>query len=177
MNEEKPAVIPAESDKNTETSYGKFSGPDELLKAYEALESEFTRRSQKLKEYEKAYGKGAEARKTPSELAKEYGVTEDVAEEALRAKEDRYENALIKTLASRVLSAEQMASDERVIGKVLSKEENREAVINAYVRSLKDADVPPTFPKNGGAIPTLRPYRPQTVHEAGEIARAILERL
>ena len=53
MEQEQISDIPASSDKNTENSYGKFKTADELLKAYNALESEFTKRSQKLKEYEK----------------------------------------------------------------------------------------------------------------------------
>ena len=47
MEQEQISSIPADGDKNTETSYGKFKSAEELLKAYNALESEFTKRSQK----------------------------------------------------------------------------------------------------------------------------------
>ena len=37
-------------------SYGKFKDEQELLKAYQSLEKEFTKRNQKLKEYENLLG-------------------------------------------------------------------------------------------------------------------------
>ena len=178
MNEEQTYQYPAESDKVTEAPYGKFRNAEELLKAYNALESEFTRRSQKLKEYEKANGKeDAEAQST-ADLARKYGVSEETLEEARKAvtETEKLETALIRVLATKNASKVPAASDQRVIDEVLSKESNREAVLNAYIASLKGTDVPPTLPK-GGAIPTLRPFHPKTVREAGEIAKAILENL
>ncbi len=52
MEQEQISVIPADGDKKEGTSLGKFNSAEELLKAYTALESEFTKRSQKLKELE-----------------------------------------------------------------------------------------------------------------------------
>ena len=47
------AADPAEADKNSAaTAYGKFANAEALYSAYLALEAEFTRRSQRLKELE-----------------------------------------------------------------------------------------------------------------------------
>ena len=53
MNEDKIAPAGEIADNGQEKSYGKFKSAEELLKAYNALEGEFTKRSQKLSEYEK----------------------------------------------------------------------------------------------------------------------------
>ena len=53
-NVEQAVVTPAAigGDKEETASYGKFKSSDELLNAYNALEAEFTRRSQRIKELE-----------------------------------------------------------------------------------------------------------------------------
>ena len=47
-----PAAETNPGDKVKTDSFGKFSSGEELLKAYNSLEQEFTRRSQRLKELE-----------------------------------------------------------------------------------------------------------------------------
>ena len=178
MNEEQNSILSAESDKKSEPSYGKFSTLEELVKAYNALESEFTRRSQKLKEYEKTYGEeDVEVKK--AELQEKYGLNAEIMEEAegiAKTQNKKLEDALLTTLTKKPTTVEEMASDEKVIDRVLSEKKNRESVIAAYLTKIKGIDAPPTLPK-GGAMPTVAPIRPQTVKEAGEIAREILENL
>ena len=190
MDTEQISVLPAdnsgtqtnEGDKNTGNSYGKFSTAEELVRAYNNLESEFTRRSQKLKEYEKAYGESVKSiEEQKAELTRKYPIATEIIEEAARAAETRkdgtnVERALIEVLAEKVRSPEEMASDKRVVDRVLSEEKNREAVISAYVEKIRRMDAPTTLPK-GGAIPTLPTRKATTVREAGEIARAIFEKL
>ena len=190
MEKEQISVLPAEQtgtqtgegDKKTGNSYGKFSTAEELVKAYESLESEFTRRSQKLKEYEKKYGereKNVEEQK--EELTRKYPIAPEIIEEAARAAETQkegknVESALIGVLAEKVLTPEEMASDQRVVDRVLSEEKNREAVINDYLEKIRRMDAPTTLPR-GGALPTLPTRKASSVREAGEIAKAIFEKL
>ncbi|MGN0768082.1 MAG: hypothetical protein ACI4M8_01885 [Christensenellales bacterium] len=181
MEQEQTFVNPAEGGKITETSYGKFSGPEELLKAYNALESEFTRRSQRLKEYEKTYGEtGRSIEEQKQELTRRFNVSPELIDEAARRAEsetnERMELSLIGVLSEKVLSPEQMAADSAVVDKVLSEEKNREAVINGYIEKIKKINAPVAFPA-GGESPAIAPYRPTTVAEAGEIAKAIFEQI
>lgn len=195
MEKEQNSVIPAqdsgtqtidskievntESDKKTENSFGKFSTADELLKAYNALESEFTRRSQKLKEFEKNYGENGEKDEKAKESVRQYDIPEEIlkeAEDKAKTQDGKFLTTLVGVLASKVRSTEEMASDKEVIDRVLGEEKNREAVINAYVEQIKRTSAPTTLPK-GGAIPTLPARRATSVREAGDIAKAILEKL
>ena len=179
MNEEQTSAFVAESDQKKEPSFGKFSTLDELVKAYNALESEFTRRSQKLKEYEKANADGGTPEEKKAEWMRKYGFSEeilDMAAEAAKTQNKKMEECLLETLSKMPRTVEEMASDEQVIDKVLSNEKNRETVVSAYLRKIKGVNVPPTLP-NGGAIPTLTPFRPKSVREAGEIAKEIFEKL
>ena len=98
------------------------------------------------------------------------------AEGIAKTQNKKLEDALLTTLTKKPTTVEEMASDEKVIDRVLSEKKNRESVIAAYLTKIKGIDAPPTLPK-GGAMPTVAPIRPQTVKEAGEIAREILENL
>lgn len=180
--EDKTSILSAESDKEKETSFGKFRTAEELLKAYNSLQSEFTKRSQKLAEYEQNNsasdweGKVTEfvskypvAEKYADELAQEIAKNENIAE-----KENCLESALLNVLATKVKSPEEMAADESVIEKVLSAEANREKVINQYLERIKRNASPVTLPK-GGAIPVAPPVYAQTIKEAGEIAIKLFE--
>ncbi len=68
-----PGAAAQEADR---TEYGKFGSADALLRAYESLEAEFTRRSQRLKELE---GRNKE------EKPPEAGQAEPPSAEGLRA--------------------------------------------------------------------------------------------
>ena len=83
---------------------------------------------------------------------------------------------MIGVLAEKVLTPEEMASDQRVVDRVLSEEKNREAVINDYLEKIRRMDAPTTLPR-GGALPTLPTRKASSVREAGEIAKAIFEKL
>lgn len=184
MEQEQNLVNPVGSEtdgKVEENSYGKFSDANELYKAYVALESEFTRRSQKLKEYEKSFGEiGKSSEERKQELTRKFNVAPDIVEEAARRASaetnGRIETSLIGVLNEKMLTPEQMASDSMVIDKVLSDKKNREAVINEYIEKIRGVDVPISS-LGGGESPALPPYRPTTVKEAGEIAKAIIKQL
>lgn len=183
MEEEKTETLTAESDKEREVSYGKFKSAEELLKAYNSLQSEFTKRSQKLKEYET---KNAETEKLEGQVAEfveKYPIAEkfadEIATELANAQKDggpaeKLEGALIKILSGKIRTAEQMAEDEEVINRVLNAEKNREKIIEGYLEKVKSNEVPKVLPK-GGAIPVAAPVRPKNIREAGMLALKIIE--
>lgn len=183
---EQPVILPAEGEKENITSFGKFQTAEELLKAYNSLEGEFTKRSQKLREYE---AKAPAAKistdwesKVNSLLAK-YPVannyTDELAKEiadnkSLLNDENCLENALIGVLSKKVVSKKDMASDSEVVSMVL--EGNRDKIIGDYLNTIRSNPVPKTFPKTGGAIPVTA-SKPITLTEAGKLAQKYLEEI
>lgn len=175
--------LPAESGKETEASYGKFKTAGELLRAYNALEGEFTKRSQKLREYEREAAEEAELENKVSALVSEYPAAEEYAEELaqeiannekLKGKENRLESALLNVLSRKVRPLDELAKDGKVIEKVLNDEGNREKIINNYLDEIKKRVSPVTLPR-GGADPVRTPVKPANIREAGVLALKILE--
>ncbi len=171
-----------EKDENSEQErkYGKFKNPEELLHAYQELEKEFTRRSQKLKELENAnvepFASEEEWRaavdkffeETPS--AKPFA--KDIAREILshpELKKDRncLSVALTRTLASKFRTPEQLMSDGQFLKDyVLCSKEVKDAVIAEYLQGLRAGEVPFVL-SSGGMQCVTNPKGPRTIEEAG----------
>lgn len=181
MEEDKTYELPAEGGKEQETSYGKFKTAEELLKAYNSLQSEFTKRSQKLKEYEQQQKAAEQWEGKVAEFVAKYPLAERYADEMAQeiaknengAEENRLESALINVLMAKVKTPEQMAADGDVIDKVLNADANREKIIAEYLETVKSNPCPVTLQK-GGAIPLASPIKPKNIREAGEIALKII---
>ncbi len=182
MEKEQTEIIPTTGDKENQDSYGKFKTAEELLKAYNSLESEFTKRSQKLKELENSK-KASDWEDKVTELVKKYPVAEalggEIAKEIsedyeLIKSEDCLEKALLKVLSKNYKAPEDLAKEKTVVDKVLQSEENKEKIIDEYLTKIKSKQPPVTLPK-GGAIPLTPPQRIASIKEAGELARKIIE--
>lgn len=186
LNVEQTALSPAgtQGDKTETASYGKFKSPDELLNAYNALEAEFTRRSQRIKELEGKLESGrieeewTEKLKTLHEkypvskgLSKEIGEYLK-ANESMIGEKDCLEKALLNVLAERSSfspSPEKArnTSPDGADAQTVSNEE-------------KDAGrrvPPPKLPVSVG-MPPANPFRrPSTVAEAGKLAAEHFKKL
>ncbi len=182
MEQEQTSILSENIDKKEENSYGKFKSAEDLLKAYTALESEFTKRSQKLKEYERSVPTARSVEEQAEELVKKYPIASDYAEELAQEvavskvnDNNKLKEALLEVLVKKVKSPAEMARDSEVIDRVLQEESNRDKVINGYLARIHAQQVPTHL--RGGAIPTLPTYQPDSVREAGEIAKQILQKL
>lgn len=185
MDEKEQTVVspPNLGDKENTSSFGKFRTSEELYKAYQALESEFTKRSQKLRELEQKAPKATDWESKVAALYEKYptcnNYTDDLIKEISANKdtlndENCLESALISVLSKKAVTKEQAALDEEVVNLVLNKDENREKVINSYLEKIRNEPLPKTFPKSGGAIP-VTPSKPLDLAEAGRIAQKYLE--
>lgn len=118
QNIEQPTVVPevavpAGVDKDNVDSFGKFKTAQELKSAYEKLEQEFTRKSQKLKELEKALSEKKENDRWTEkvkELHAKYPCSQSLGEEitayikenkGLMERENCLENALLHVLSEK----------------------------------------------------------------------------
>ena len=127
-------------------SLGKFKSVDALMKAYEELEAEFTRRSQRLKALEKSK---AEHSDVPGVPEKELSGTE----EGPSSCEGNAESG-----------------SEALFRAVTESGEVRERVIAEYLRSLGSV---PLMTKGSGV--TAPPQKPKTFAEAGSLALGYLK--
>lgn len=169
------------SDKESKDSFGKFNKLEDLVQAYNSLESEFTKRSQKLKEYEEKHhqqelwenkvNKFIDKYPIASELTEEIG--EEIANKNMIDDEDCLEKALLSVLSARYKSPKEQAKDTVVIDEVLKDETLKEQIIEEY-RKKFDFNLPKTLPK-GGEIPIKTPIRPSTINDAGKMALELLK--
>lgn len=103
-NKEQPTAVAAEAEKNGEVAAGlqKFKDVQTLIDAYQALEAEFTRRSQRLRELEANKEKEAPVRTENAEAPSPTGKS--VAESGGRRLTQEEKNAVIEEYLNGVCS-------------------------------------------------------------------------
>lgn len=184
-----------------ETSYGKFKNGEALVKAYNSLEAEFTKRSQRLKELESKgeeisdkavdtvpakamyeetgwqekvtefIGKNPVAREYAEEIA-ELIMTDDALGRDKRCLETAYE----RVLARKYRAPSELAQDQSFIDSfILNNPVVRDRIIADYMESLSGVR-PPELMIKKGEIPLAPPKRPKSLAEAGAMAEKILRR-
>ena len=166
--------------------YGKFKDAESLRKAYESLESEFTRRSQRLKAIEgELLGRSkaektvenAEGVNTQSEMefsgrypnSKEYEKEIEKELEKSSSKEEAY----IKILERR-LCEEKNKLAEKQEQKPCVGEDFSELVIKEYLKKVMQAK-PKTQVFSGVSL-SVPPLKPTTVAEASALAKKYIKR-
>lgn len=164
------------SEKEQLASYGKFKSAEELLNAYNSLESEFTRRSQKLKAFEEENKTNIDWENKVQKLIEKYPIatkfTDEISSEIQQGEmikdEDCLEKALLKVLSQNYKEPSEQAKDDKVLSFVLTNEEIKEKIIDEYREKLKNK-APKILPK-GGEITLNQPMKPKTIYDAGEMA-------
>ncbi len=183
------SILQKGSEKGASTPLGKFADSEELAKAYKALEAEFTRRSQRLRELEKSAeegkqageqteGKQADWEEKVGNLFARYPFARTLSAEIeeyikqnnnIIAENDCLEYALINVLsnalADKAEAEKQKDSEEQ-------KELLRQQIIGEYLSSL-NKQAPKIMPR-GGLIPATAPLKPASIAEAGQLAKKIL---
>ncbi len=146
---------PAEAENNVDNigasfPLGKFKSVEALYSAYSALEAQFTRRSQRLKELEDEVVRLScdNQKSLESAPSADNGITNPPQEEAL--------------------------SKERITELALSDEDIKRAVIEAYVKGISRGAVP-LIVNGGTAVPTQRSV-PSSIREAGALAKQFLKK-
>jgi hypothetical protein len=184
-----------------ETSYGKFKSGEALVKAYNSLESEFTKRSQRLKELESKGEENAEKAVEPvpaKAVYEEAGWQEKVTEfigknpaarefaeeiaelimtdDALGRDKRCLETAFERVLARKYRAPSELAQDQTFIDSyILNNPVVKDRIIADYMESLSGVR-PPELMIKKGEIPLAPPMRPRSLAEAGAMAEKILRR-
>ena len=205
-NMEQTTVLPEETPATSEStdnegsvSVGKFANSEELLKAYNHLQSEFTRKCQQLKEYEgrsetspqkeKADGPAPQYEKDEWEekvaafvdenpIAREYAteISRIIKEDADLAKDNRcLDIALGKAVAKKYRTPESMIEDGDFLEKyVFSNNMIRNRVIEDYLQELSPLSGAPRTIPHGGSAAIIPPSRARSIEEAGAMAEKMI---
>lgn len=176
---EQPTTI-----EGSKEDFGKFKDAESLLKAYNHLESEFTKKSQRLAVLE------SENEKTQVEQSRildcEKKVDEFVTKfemikpfsSALKEILINDENATLETEAVKLItnnykSAEDFINDGDFLNKyVFSNQEIKDKIVRDYLSQVTQNS--PIKVSNGN-IPLTPPKLPTTIKEAGNIAKSIIK--
>jgi len=176
--------VSAESDSGSqndnfgETGFGKFKSAEALYEAYKNLQSEFTKKCQKLSEFEK--DKTQENKPSPQELddglssfllkntdAKNY--SDELKEKVMSEEKDSpFENAWAKIFMETVSSNNSQKYDSPIFKKyVFEDEELKNKVIEIYMKEL-NANKPPILlnSDSGQRVTKIEPAAPTSLKEA-----------
>ena len=183
----------AEAERETgvmQSPYGKFKDLNALLRAYDSLESEFTRRSQRLKELEReAEKKTTEERENSSNLnltpREEENAYETFIKRFPRAvafsekltaessgeepEETNMERTYIGILESQLEERENKLKDrDFLLGAVREDPTISDEVVNSYLKKLISSKPQAVF--GGGKAIIAPPKRPKGLTEASKMA-------
>ena len=168
------------------TNYGKFKDAESLLKAYNSLEAEFTKKSQRLSlletENEKnlnQISKQAEQEKRVEEFITKFEIAKPFGS-ALKESLKQNENADIKDEALNLISksyktAEFYSQDEEFLNNyIFSNQEIKDKIVKEYLSKVTQNS--PIKVENGaGSITLTPPKKPTTIKEAGRLAKSIIK--
>lgn len=198
MNEntlEQPILEPENNQNNDSTSseiqegsmIGKFKDAKTLLDAYNSLQAEFTRKSQKLAEFQKEYEENANF-KTFSNLDDFISNTSDsdkykneiteilVKDHEINNLPNKYQVAykMVKGTESKI--AENLNCQEFLDKYILNNENIKSQIINNYLSTLNNISPAPKVISGNSTNIHFSPNtsRPKTLKEAGEIFSKML---
>lgn len=166
---------------------GKFKDVKALLDAYNSLQSVFTERSRKLKELERVNATAQtieDLRKSEGKLLEEIvgskRLTDDESSQLKAAAEtfggDKsigLVKAYVKMLEDKLKDGEKYSSREYILQKINEDRALKDEVIKNYLNDIVAKKPEAILMSGGGQGVYAPPLRPNTLAEAGEIARQI----
>lgn len=186
------AVSEIGSQKNDieKSEWGKFKSPEALLDAYNSLEKEFTKKCQKLSEYEKDKIEKDKIQIAENEINSEefeenfskflsqnadaVGYSEEIRElvnedKEIKSLKNPFEVAWFKVFSNHVLKKPQ--ADDYVLNKyVLSNQDIQNKIVEDYLKKLKDQKIPVVISSSSGErVSSIKPDTPSTLEEAKKL--------
>ena len=167
-------------------NYGKFKDAESLLKAYNNLEAEFTKKSQKLATLESETAKAtAEANYqaeidekvdtfiTKFENFKPFG---SALKESLKTNNGaNLEEEALKLISNNYKSAETLAKDDEFLNNfIYSNPTIKDKIVKDYIQQITQ-NSPIKLEGHTGSISLTPPRVPTTIQEAGRMAKTIIK--
>ena len=162
------------------SNFGKFKNADALLEAYNKLQAEFTRKCQKLSEFEKEKtGENKLSEEQIQDGLSEFlsknieaqNYSDELKEKVKSEKVDPFESAWTKILVEKLSSqGEQKINDPFIKKHVFYDEEFRNKVIESYMQELSTKKPPILLKTERGERATkIEPVAPTTLKEAKKL--------
>lgn len=166
--------------------FGKFKDAESLLKAYNNLQAEFTKKSQRLSVLE------SESVKTQNELTKraendkkieEFVSKFDIAKpfkSALKESLDSHAEVDLKEETLRMITntyktAEDYSHDDEFLNNyIFSNQEIKDKIVKDYLSKITQ-NSPIKMDGGSSSISLSPPKVPQTIQEAGKLAKSIIK--
>ena len=180
---------------NITENFGKFKDAKGLLEAYNSLQSEFTRRCQKVKELEREIEnlKGSEQVNTPSEklsigeecngflsafpeakqhLKSLYDIAESKGDESY----GRLERAYIDKLISDLKTQRDYFTSKEYFDSVIGKSDDlKNGIIRGYLDEIYATKSSTPLISGDGKVCITPPSNPKSIFEAGNLAKKIFD--
>ena len=180
-------------------SLGKFKDAENVLKAYNNLQAEFTKKCQKLSEVSKrledleslqqkqkaehvpVYKNGewkqsVSAFLTQNSEAKEYAediCNEILKDEKLQSSADALELAWARVMKKEYASPKSLASDDNFINnQIINQEQVRQRVLNEYFTNIQKTKTPPVI-AGSGVVTSSYAKEPTTMQEAKQMVEKL----
>lgn len=166
--------------------YGKFKDAESLLKAYNNLEAEFTKKSQRLSLLESEnvktqndLNKKAENDKRVDEFVSKFNIAKPFTgalKESLASSEevDLKEEAL-RLISKSYKSAEEYSRDDEFLNNyIFSNQEIKDKIVKDYLSKITQ-NSPIKVEGGSGTISLSPPNVPKTLNEAGRLAKSIIK--
>lgn len=168
--------------------YGKFNDAKSLLEAYNNLQSEFTRKSQKLAEFQKKIEENAvfENYQTVDDFIRDTTDSDkykkEITEIITQDKEvsslpNKYQVAYKIAKEAERKSAENLSSQEYLDKHILNNAQIKQQIISNYLSGLNDISSTPKILDGNSANIYFSPNlsKPKSIQEAGEIFSKMLK--
>ncbi len=165
---------------------GKFKDAESLLKAYNSLEAEFTKKSQRLASLESENtkreieaNKRLEIEKKVDEFATKFEIikpfSSTLKESLIQDENLNFEDEVMKLVTNNYKRAEDYASDKEFLNNyIYSNNEIKENIIKEYLSKITQTS-PIRIDSGSNSIPLSPPNVPTTIQEAGRLAKSIIK--
>ena len=170
-------------------NFGKFKDAESLLKAYNSLQTEFTKKSQRLSELENSkteFSREEKINQALMELTQNYDIAQKFSEEIKLAMKDveasdyrqLVKEELLKKLQHNYRSAQDYVADEEFLKNYVYNNSNiRENIIREYLANLTNTSPVKVVSNISSSIPISPPNTPLTIKEAGQVAKNIIKQI
>ena len=180
---------------NISNSFGKFKDAKGLLEAYNSLQSEFTRRCQKVKELEREIEniKNSEQVTTPSEELSIEGECDGFLSKFPQAKQHikslygiaaskgdesygRLERAYIDKLLNDINTQREYFTSKEYLDSVINKSADlKDGIIRGYLGEIYATKSFAPLISGDGKVCITPPSNPKSIYEAGNLAKKIFD--
>ena len=176
---------PNQQDLGSKENFGKFKDAESLLKAYANLESEFTKKSQRLASLEQLELKRSEQENQTKEnerKVEEFITKFEFAKPFSSALKETLANNLeadlneeaFKMIANNYKSAKDFAEDQEFLNNyIFSNNEIKDKIVKDYLSQVSQNS--PIKMQTKGNISLTPPKVPTTIKEAGVLAKSIIK--